>query len=49
MSSPTVVIADMAILVGIFLLGFVAKMFPRKAGNRDQETGISADRNLTRR
>ena len=48
MSSPTVVIADMAILVGIFLLGFVAKMFPKKTGDRDQGTGIGADRNLTR-
>lgn len=41
MSTPTVLITDMAILVGIFLLGFLAKMFPRKAreqktGNRDQ-------------
>jgi len=49
MSSPTVLIADVAILVGIFLLGFVAKMFPKKAGDRDQGTGIGADRSLTRR
>jgi hypothetical protein len=36
MSTPTVLITEMAILVGIFLLGFLAKMFPRKAGNRNQ-------------
>jgi hypothetical protein len=43
MSTPSVLITDMAILVGIFLLGFLAKMFPRKTGNRDQRTGIRAD------
>ena len=37
MSSSTVLIADMAILVGIFLLGFVAKLFPKK--DREQGTG----------
>ena len=42
MSTSTVLITDMAILVGIFLLGFLAKMFPRKAGNRDQATGNHA-------
>ena len=29
MSAPTVLITDMAVLVGIFLLGFLAKMFPK--------------------
>ena len=46
-SSNTALITEMAILVGIFLLGFLAKMFPRKAGNRgprEQETQIRADR-----
>jgi hypothetical protein len=38
MSTPTVLIADMAILVGIFLLGFLAKLFPKKSGNREQGT-----------
>jgi hypothetical protein len=32
-NDSTVLIADMAILVAIFLLGFVAKIFPRKRGN----------------
>jgi len=48
MSSSTVLIAEMAILVGIFLLGFLAKLFPKKTGNREQETGIRADRSRTR-
>ncbi len=43
MSSSTVLITDMAILVGIFLLGFLAKLFPKKAGDREQQTGIRAD------
>jgi hypothetical protein len=43
MSTPTVLITDMAILVGIFLLGFLAKMFPKKTGNRNQRTGIRVD------
>jgi hypothetical protein len=43
MSTPTVLITDMAILVGIFLLGFLAKMFPKKAGKRDQATGNPAN------
>ncbi len=30
MSAPTVMIADMAILVGIFLLGLLAKLFPKR-------------------
>ncbi len=29
MSAPTVLMTDMAILVGIFLLGLLAKMFPK--------------------
>ena len=49
MSSSTVLITEMAILVGIFLLGFLAKMFPKKAGNRDQETGIRTDRSSIQR
>jgi hypothetical protein len=37
MSNTTVLITDMAILVGIFLLGLLAKLFPkngRKAGHK---------------
>jgi len=30
MTNTTLLITDMAILVGIFLLGLLAKMFPRK-------------------
>ncbi len=37
MSVSASLIAEMAILVGIFLLGFLAKMFPKKAGNRDRQ------------
>jgi hypothetical protein len=33
MTNTTVLIADMGVLVGIFLLGFLAKLFPRKTGN----------------
>lgn len=33
MTDSTVLITDMAILVGIFLLGLVAKMFPRNGRN----------------
>ena len=33
MSNTNVLITDMAILVGIFLLGFVAKMFPKNGRN----------------
>jgi hypothetical protein len=40
MTNSTVLIADMGILVGIFLLGLIAKLFPKKQGNRDQGTGI---------
>jgi hypothetical protein len=49
MSSSTSLIAEMAILVGIFLLGFMAKMFPKKSGNREQGTGNRADQSLTQR
>ena len=49
MSAPTTLITEMAILVGIFLLGFLAKLFPKKAGNREQGTGIVADRSTTQR
>jgi hypothetical protein len=41
MSNSTVLITDMGILVGIFLLGLLAKLFPRKTGNRGQRSGIS--------
>jgi hypothetical protein len=47
MSSSTALITEMAVLVGIFLLGFLAKIFPRKAGNkgaRQQGTQIRIDR-----
>jgi hypothetical protein len=47
MSSSTALITEMAVLVGIFLLGFLAKIFPRKPGNkeaRQQETQIRTDR-----
>jgi hypothetical protein len=33
MSQTTVLITDMSILVGIFLLGFLAKIFPRNGRN----------------
>jgi hypothetical protein len=36
MSTSTVLITDMAILVGIFLLGFVAKLFPRNGRKAKQ-------------
>jgi hypothetical protein len=36
MSSSTVLITDMAILVGIFLLGLLAKMFPRNGRKAKQ-------------
>lgn len=40
MTNNTVLITDMAILVGIFLLGLLAKLFPRKAGDRDQGSEV---------
>jgi hypothetical protein len=33
MTNTTVLITDMAVLVGIFLLGLLAKMFPRNGRN----------------
>ncbi len=36
MTTPTVLITDMAILVGIFLLGFLAKMFPKNGRKAKQ-------------
>jgi len=33
MTSTAVLTTDMAILVGIFLLGFLAKIFPRSSRN----------------
>ena len=36
MSSSTVLITDMAILVGIFLLGLLAKLFPRNGRKAKQ-------------
>jgi hypothetical protein len=33
MTNTTVLITDMAILVGIFLLGLLAKMFPKSGRN----------------
>jgi hypothetical protein len=35
MTDTTVLITDMAILVGIFLLGLLAKMFPKGGRNAD--------------
>jgi hypothetical protein len=33
MTNTIVLIVDMAILIGIFLLGLLAKLFPRKGQN----------------
>ncbi len=33
MSNTTVLITDMAILVGVFLLGLLAKLFPKNGRN----------------
>jgi hypothetical protein len=33
MTHTTLLITDMAILVGIFLMGLLAKLFPRNGGN----------------
>lgn len=33
MTNTTVLIVDMSILVGIFLLGLLAKLFPKSGGN----------------
>jgi len=50
MSNSSALIAEMGILVGIFLLGLLAKLFPKRTGNshpnehrsfgRDQGSGI---------
>lgn len=45
-SSHAALITEMAILVGIFLLGFLAKMFPKKPVNREQGTVNRADRSM---
>jgi hypothetical protein len=37
MTNSTVLIVNMAILVGIFLLGFLAKMFPRRGRNSGEK------------
>ncbi len=47
-SSHAALITEMAILVGIFLLGFLAKMFPKKPGNSEQRTVKRADRSMQR-
>jgi hypothetical protein len=44
MTNTTVLIADMAILVGIFLLGFLAKIFPKR-GRHAEERQDSGFRN----
>jgi hypothetical protein len=36
MTNTTVLITDMAILVGIFLLGLIAKLFPRNGRKQRQ-------------
>jgi len=45
MSNSTALITEMGVLVGIFLLGLLAKLFPRKTGIREQglEIGNRAD------
>jgi hypothetical protein len=37
MSNNTVLITDMAILVGIFLLGLLAKLFPRNRHKQNSD------------
>ncbi len=37
MSNTAVLITDMAILVGIFLLGLLAKLFPKRGRNPGQK------------
>ena len=37
MTNSTALIVNMGILVGIFLLGFLAKMFPKRRRNSDQK------------
>ena len=43
MSNTAVLIVDMSILVGIFLLGLLAKLFPKSSSN-----AASKQRNLNR-
>jgi hypothetical protein len=43
MTDTTVLTTDMAILVGIFLVGFLAKMFPR-TGHRERAADNSKRR-----
>lgn len=47
MTDTAVLMTDMAILVGIFLLGLVAKMFPR-TGNREHANESSKHRTAIR-
>jgi hypothetical protein len=37
MTNTAVLITDMSILVGIFLLGLLAKLFPRRGSNADSK------------
>jgi hypothetical protein len=39
MSNSTALITEMGVLVGIFLLGLLAKLFPRKQGTGIREQG----------
>ena len=47
-SSHAALITEMAILVGIFLLGFLAKMFPKKPVNSERGTVNRVDRSMQR-
>jgi hypothetical protein len=42
MSNSTALITEMSVLVGIFLLGLLAKLFPKKQGTgiRDHGSGV---------
>ena len=40
MTNSTVLIADMGILVGIFLLGLLAKLFPKNRHKAKQRAGV---------
>jgi hypothetical protein len=42
MSNSTALITEMGVLVGIFLLGLLAKLFPKKQGTgiREQGSGV---------
>jgi hypothetical protein len=44
MTNTTLLIVDMSILVGIFLLGLLAKMFPKESRNTSSNRG-SKNRN----